>query len=191
MAMATRFRADTPSDLVLLLLYAGRLQGQQFWSGITRLQKVAYLATEEPAYAALAGRGEAPALEFEAYKMGPFTPDIYEAVDTLTSFEPPLVDAAPGSVAGQDEIETQRYIDEVDPDEAIGAAPRPNRFTLTSSGTKVGQRLWEDANPELREVISGLVRRFGRMPLRDLLRYVYLAHPEKTTRSEIKGQLGL
>ena len=50
MASMARVRADTPSDLVLLLLYANRLQGSRTWSGVTRLQKLAFLATEEPAY---------------------------------------------------------------------------------------------------------------------------------------------
>jgi hypothetical protein len=55
----------------------------------------------------------------------------------------------------------------------------------------VAHRLWEDAPIELTELLQSIVRRFGRVPLRQLLRYVYTEHPDKTTRSEIKGQLGL
>jgi hypothetical protein len=189
--MTTRFRADTPTDLVLLLLYANQRQGTKSWSGITRLQKLAYLATEDPIYADLADKGEAPAIEFEAYKMGPFTPEIYEAVDTLTSFHPPLIRATPGSVAGQDEVETAHYVEEMDLDQMTTAGPRPNTFTLTEDGSTVGKRLWDDAPPELQTVLTRLVRQFGRMPLRDLLRFVYTTHPDKTFRSEIKAQLGL
>jgi len=161
------------------------------WSGITRLQKLAFLATEDPSYADLAVKGEAPAIEFEAYKMGPFTPEIYEAVDTLTSFDPPLIRATPGTVEGQDEVETAHYVAEMDLDQMTTPGPRPNTFTLTYDGSKVGKRLWDDAPVELQSVLTTLVQQFGRMPLRDLLRFVYTAHPEKTSRSEIKAQLGL
>jgi len=41
------------------------------------------------------------------------------------------------------------------------------------------------------DLLRRLVQRFGRVPLRQLLRYVYTEHADKTTRSEIKDQLGL
>lgn len=194
MASMARVRADTPSDLVLLLLYANRLQGSRTWSGVTRLQKLAFLATEEPAYQQLVTQHEAPEIHFEAYKMGPFTSELYDAVETLVSFEPALVRATPGDLTGQDDVETARYVEEVDLD-SVGrgspGGPRPTTFELTVPGETVAHRLWEDAPIELTELLQRIVRRFGRVPLRQLLRYVYTEHADKTTRSEIKDQLGL
>jgi hypothetical protein len=55
----------------------------------------------------------------------------------------------------------------------------------------VALRLWDDAPIELTELLQRIVALFGRVPLRQLLRFVYTEHADKTTRSEIKDQLGL
>jgi hypothetical protein len=188
-----RIRADSPSDLVLLLLYANEQQGARTWSGVTRLQKLAFLASVENGYQGLVQAGEAPALRFEAYKMGPFTSELYDAVQTLTGFDPPLVLASAGTVGGQDDVETAHYVEEIDLDYpgAFASTPRPTTFTLTPAGEQVAKRLWSDAPEALRRLLQELVGRYGRMPLRQLLRYVYKTHPDKTINSEIKAQLGL
>jgi hypothetical protein len=193
MTVAGRIRSDSPSDLVLLLLYANDPTGNRSWSGVTRLQKLAFLASKDPTYEKLARQGDAPMLQFEAYKMGPFTSELYEALQTLTGFEPPLVFADAGSPADQDDVETARYVDEVDLDYpgVTSSAPRPTSFRLSSEGKIVARRLWEDAPVELQQLLKDLTARFGQMPLRQLLRYVYTTHKDYTINSEIKDQLGL
>lgn len=193
MTVSGRIRADSPSDLVLLLLYANESRGNRTWSGVTRLQKLAFLASEDPGYQNLVVHGDAPTLHFEPYKMGPFTSELYDALQTLTSFQPPLVLTDAGSVPDQDDVETARYVDEVDLDYpgTVASTPRPTSFRLSPAGTQVAERLWQDAPPELRELVQRLVDRFGQMPLRQLLRHVYMTHKDMTINSEIKAQLGL
>lgn len=193
MGTANRVRADSPSDLILLLLHANQATGHRVWSGVTRLQKLAFLATRDPAYRMLVHRGEAPELEFEPYKMGPFTSELYDALETLTGFQPPLVTTQPGTPPDQDDLEAARYADEVDLDfvDSPQLGPRPTSFSLTPAGSKVAQRIWDDAPPELQEMLRRLVNLYGQMPLRQLLRRVYTEHKDMTTRSEIKGQIGL
>jgi hypothetical protein len=192
MTVGRKLRSDSPSDLVLLLLFANDPSGNRPWSGVTRLQKLAFLASKDPAYQDLAKRGDAPELHFQPYKMGPFTSELYEALQTLTGFEPPLVFADPGSPADQDDVETARYVDEVDLDyPGFTSTPRPTSFRLSAEGRTVARRLWDDAPPELQHLLKDLTDRFGQMPLRQLLRHVYAAHKDYTVNSEIKGQLGL
>lgn len=194
MPTTDRLRADTPSDLVLLLLYANDLEGRRRWSGITRLQKLAFLATRDPEYRQLVARREAPELHFAPYKMGPFTSELYNAVETLVTFQVPLIRSTTSELPGQDDVETARYVDEVDLDSLgrpASIGPRPAGLELTDAGRRVAERLWADAPKQYTALLRGLVARFGSMPLRDLLRYVYTQHADMTERSEIKGQLGL
>lgn len=193
MPTSAPWKIEDVSDLLLLILRANASTGRSQLSGVTRLQKLAFLVTQDARYAHLVRSGDAPDVDFEPYKMGPFTPDIYEAVETLATFQPPLV-VASRDVTGFDAMETARYVDEVDLDahEAIGRSQlRPMEFRLTDEGRRVADALWRDCPPELRSVITEVVAKFGRLPLRELLRRVYASHPEMTIRSEIRGDLGL
>lgn len=183
---------DSSSDLVLLVLHAsgGRL------SGITRLQKLVFLISQDPTYQDLAKRREAPTPAFRPYKMGPFTPELYEAVEVLSSFEPPLIIATSpqSSIAAAEDVETEAFVESYDLDEAQPLAAvglQPASFALTSPGRRVADALWQGAPPQLRSVVQSVVRTYGHLPLRELLRRVYREHESWTTKSEIKAQLGL
>lgn len=193
MPAASRLRIEDVSDIVLLILREHAFRGQSHLSGITRLQKLAFLLTRDPRYLTLVRQNEAPDLTFEAYKMGPFTPDIYEALETLASFQPPLIQAS-REASGTDALETARFVEEVDLDEQEAGGrtqPRPNEYRLTPEGRRVADALWNDAPVELQAALKEILASYGRLPLRELLRRVYTAYPEMTVRSEIRGELGL
>ena len=183
---------DSVSDLVLLILYAnGQLHRQQPLSGTTRLQKLLFLVTQAPAYQLLKGQGRAPTLEFVPYKMGPFTPDLYDAVDLLTNFSPQLVIATQASLASPDQTELHRYVEDVDLDRSWPPSPRPATYSLSSVGEQLASQLWHGAPRELRDVVADTVKKYATMPIRELLRDVYSRFPLMTERSEIKDGLGL
>ncbi len=186
---------DAPSDLVLLILRASRDQGQGPVSGTTRLQKLLFLLAQTPEYRRLAETGKAPALNFRPYRMGPFTPDVYDAVDLLAEFEPPLIEVAPGGrIDREADLELDLYVDEWDLDRAqppVSSVPRPTTYQLTPDGKEVANALWDSAPDELRRQITAVVREFGHLDLRSLLRLVYANYPRYTTRSEIKSQIGM
>ena len=167
---------DSTPDLVLLVVRAagGKL------SSITRLQKLVFLITENPAYKRLVDAHEAPNPEFRPYKMGPFTPELYEAVQVLTSFEPPLLAAKPASPGAQDEVETALFVEGNDLDDAEpipSGGPQPAAFALTGAGKKVADYLWRHSPSDLRAIVDAVVRDYGRLPLRELLRRVYQRKP--------------
>jgi uncharacterized phage-associated protein len=193
MPVSSPWRIEDVSDIVLLILRENASRGQSQLSGVTRLQKLTFLMTQDPRYADLVRRNRAPEVEFEAYKMGPFTPDIYEAIETLASFQPPLL-VASREASGTDALETARFVEEVDLDgqEPRGRTqPRPTEYRLTPEGHRVAEALWQDAPVELQAILKDVLAKYGRLSLRDLLRQVYLGYPEMTVRSEIRSELGL
>jgi hypothetical protein len=187
------WRIEDVSDLLLLVLRANTSAGRSRLAGITRLQKLVFLVSEDPHYRDLVRLGEAPDLDFEPYKMGPFTPEIYEGVEALASFRPALL-AVSDDPASSDVLEAARYAEEVDLDAYTSRArtvQRPTEYRLTQDGKRVADALWHDAPERLRDAITRVVAKYGGLPLRELLRRVYQDHPTMTVRSEIREDLGL
>lgn len=184
---------DSVTDLTLLFLLDAEEKGQSALAGTTRLQKLMFLLTQRPDFQTLVKEGKAPDVRFHAYRMGPFTPEIYEAVELLSEFDPPLITVA-ASQQREGDLELDRYVDELDLDRsepAVTSAPRPTLYRLTPEGRTVALQLRLGADPAIRTAISAITDEFGSLPLRELLRRVYRDFPTYTSRSEIKEQLGI
>lgn len=183
---------DAVSDLVLLILLANkRALGQSQLAGSTRLQKLLFLLTESGEYRQLQRTETVPDVRFEPYKMGPFTAKLYEAIDLLTSFDPPLVVATPASSESPDQVELSQYFDEVDLDRGSAATPRPATYELTADGSQVAEYLWQVSPVPLQNSLQRVVKSFAGMPIRELLRYVYTNFPSMTLKSEIRRSIGM
>lgn len=190
--MQDEIKVDAVSDLVLLILFANKqAHGQSQVAGTTKLQKLLFLLTESDEYRRLRDVGALPRVQFEPYKMGPFAAKLYEAVDLLATFDPPLVVATPAYPDSPDQVELSQYVDEVDLDRGWAATPRPATYALTSEGNRVAEYLWRLAPAPLRESTQRTVKSFAGMPIRELLRYVYSHFPAMTLKSEIKSDLGM
>jgi hypothetical protein len=189
---AERIPIEDASDLVLLVLHANEHELRRPLQSATRLQKLLFLLTESPEYRALWTEKDGP-LHFRPYKMGPFTAEIYEGLEVLGTFQPALVEATPSGKAGSEDVEVAEYADEIDLDDPSSRSDEyvyPAEYRLTSDGKQVAQRLWDDAPEMLRGRIESIVRKYGRLSLRELLRTVYADYPTMTIRSEIREQLG-
>jgi hypothetical protein len=167
-------------DLVVLLLGApgGGEQGEL--KGVTRLEKLVFLAEREtPVGKVLTDRPD-----FRSHKFGPFSAKVYKAVDNL---------AAAGL------LDDSKAVDAESPDDSweagnvvIGsdAAPYVTRdFKLTP----VGERYYAALINELPAGVEGELERFKKQfagqPLRQLVRYVYRRYPEYTDKSEIRDDI--
>jgi len=185
---------DAVSDLVLLMLLQNEERGVRRLAGITRLQKLIFLLSESPQYLDLVGQGLAPEVHFEPYRMGPFTSEIYQAIDVLADFRPSLISSDEGTRDRVDDVELDRYIDEVDLDRSeppVTTDPRPTTFRLTDPGRLVARALAESAPQPLIQALKQVISEYGGLSLNELLRRVYTAYPKMTERSEIRSQLGL
>lgn len=168
------------SDLILLLLAAptsvdsarGRI------NGITRLEKLLYLVEKESKIPALVTR---EALRYVAYDYGPFSKDVYEAVDILEEAkllqENQRIDE--DSIDGLEEVQVTGAIEE---DQFI-----ERRFQLTPNGTRVADLL-ASRHPEVVHELTRLKDVYAARPLSSLIRYVYSTYPESAVNSKIRDR---
>ena len=101
----------------------------------------------------------APRYEFKAYDYGPFSADILRDLDEMK--ERGLVQAEPG------------YGGEV--------------YSLTERGVGVARVLWSREDPKTLAKIFDIKVRFNRMPLSQLLSYVYDRYPRFADKSVLES----
>jgi len=167
-------------DVVLLLMEANeRLLRKGTLNGITRLEKLLFLLEHESSFE---GIGEF--FVFEPHNFGPFSKEVYEAVEFLYGAE--LIDisektyALPYAVSGE-----MRLLDEIS-DEESGNQATEMVFALTDNGRTVAQKIREAVGrkkPSDVEEVDRIIRMYGTRPLNHLIRYVYRQYPEMTEKS--------
>jgi uncharacterized protein len=164
-------------DLVLLLLRAPGTDPstRDRVNGITRLEKLLFLADQE---SELPGKID-EALQFKAYNYGPYSKQVYEAVDLLEeanllseekAIEGKTLDAMEGAYVDVDDVEGVE-----------------RRFFLTDEGRAVADLL-ASQHPEMSRLLANIKRKFGRLPLRQLIEYVYRRYPKYAEESLIRDQ---
>lgn len=168
------------SDLVLLMLAAPTRvsPAHDRINGVTRLEKLLFLADRETKVSAAVA--DEP-LVFKAYNYGPFSKEVYEAVDLLEESE--LV-TEERQVDGQtlDSLEDLEVTGTADEDEYITRC-----FVLTSKGQAVARYLGEQ-HPEVVSALSEIKDRYAGRSLSSLIRYVYQAYPESAENSKIRDR---
>lgn len=167
-------------DVVVLLLGApGGPYESGYLPGITRLEKLVFLAERETPVA----QWLTEASDFRSHKFGPFSAKVYRAVELLSRANM-LVESAARARDTEDRWEDINVIGEdVDP-------YTERTFRLTERGQKYYRALVAElshADPET--VLRSFKNRYAGLPLTQLVRYVYRAYPEFTDKSEIREQI--
>ena len=188
-----------PEDIILLLLEANeKLLGKRTLAGVTRLEKLLFLLQKETSFEKMDSF-----YEFTAHNYGPFSKEVYEALDFLEGCELIQIKERVHSshyanvgeilllqeIANVGEIKLLQEISEVEAEEvttdnAIGVTEK--LFTLTENGHKVAQKLRqtiEKHRPKDVEELRAIIRRYGKLPLNQLIRYVYRQYPKMTVKS--------
>lgn len=167
------YQVDREDVVLLLLESVERFLGREL-RGITRLEKLVFLlAKEEKVEPAMA-------YDFRAYKFGPFSKDIYQATDFLRGIE--LISVGERSVVSyyntNEELALEGLIDD---DEAPAIEQKEKVFSLTERGRTAAHSLrtiWAKDRPADLAKIEGVVKRYARLPLNQLIRYVYRQFPD-------------
>lgn len=172
-------------DAVVLLLGAsggpGVSEGEL--KGITRLEKLVFLLEKETS----AREWLTEDAKFEAYNFGPFSAEVYRAVDMLSAAGL-LIDSAKKASSDEDTWEQWNRIDEKT--DLPGSDPYVTRdFKLTSLGWRYFRSLERDLPAGALGEVSRLKTRFARLPLRQLVRYVYERYDEYTKNSIIRDEI--
>jgi len=147
--------------------------------GVTRLEKLVFLLQQETKLGELLT--EDP--KFESHNFGPFSAKIYQAVETLAAANL-LEDSAQLSPSTEDSWEAE---------EVVGAAQgdryATRNFTLTDRGRRYYAALIKDLPRSTESTLEEFKARFGALPLRQLIRYVYKKYPDYTDKSLIKDDV--
>jgi len=172
------------TDTILLLLGAETADPRQRFrcDGITRLEKLLFLLEHETSF-----KNEvAEPFTFEAYHYGPYSPEVYSAVDFLKAMR--LVEEQQIDIgSGLDASEQAEALDSADINQGSPYVERQLR--LTEDGKAVAKVLSTRVSPEGKRALTEIKDRYGSMPLRQLLRYVYSSYPDFAEKSRIKHAL--
>lgn len=171
---------QTDDAIVLLLGAPGGKEQPGHLEGVTRLEKLIFLLEREtPARDWLTEKAD-----FRSYRFGPFSSKVYEAVDMLAAADI-VRDSAKKSPDVADRWESvSALMDEGDLD------PYTTRdFALTQRGTDYYAALLRELPADAETVLTDFKERFARLPLRQLVRYVYERYPQFTDKSEIRDEI--
>lgn len=176
--MGARLEVD---DTIVLLLGSpsqySQLAGRV--NGITRLEKLVFLIEQEGDLDAFL----AETAEFEPHNFGPFSKKIYQAVETLEAYGL-LIEENAYAETTDDTWENESIIGL---DEPVSFSER--KFILTKKGRKYYEALASEVPPDLPYKVGQLKDRFGAIPLRQLLRFVYTRYEDYATASVIKDEI--
>lgn len=170
-------------DVVVLLLGAPsdspRLRDRI--EGITRLEKMFFLLEQESDLPLTVDA------QFVPHNFGPFSAKIYQAVDVLAAAE--LIQDSANLAADDDdawERENLIYSSEDVPDRFA-----TRNFSLTARGRRYYNALIEEMPRGTEQRLAEFKRRFGKMPLRQLVRYVYEKpeYKDYVSRSIIRDEI--
>jgi hypothetical protein len=171
---------ETDDAIVLVLGAPGGKERQGYLEGVTRLEKLIFLLEREtPARDWMTEKAD-----FRSFRFGPFSSKIYEAADTLAAAEI-IKDSASGARDVEDSWESVTAL--VDPEDVDPYTTRT--FELTERGQKYYGALIHELPPDAEKVLSDFKAKFGRLPLRQLVRYVYERYPQFTDKSEIRDEI--
>lgn len=171
--------SNAPETLLLLLGAPDRFEPHAAVSGITRLMKLLFLASQE------AGFTGADNFRFVPYKYGPFAPDLYDSLRLLRDYD--LIEVTNTNTRDYYQV---RELDELQESSVRRAAERFSHslgslssgtqwiFRLTPLGLELVEKLAGKFGPKRVSRLADVKRRYAHRPLNELLAYVYQRYPE-------------
>lgn len=166
--------------IVLVLGASGGKEPEGYLEGVTRLEKLIFLLEREtPVRDWMTEKAD-----FRSWRFGPFSAKVYEAADTLAAAGL-IKDSASNASNDEDRWESLNAL--VDEEELDPYTTRT--FELTDRGKQYYEALLKELPPEAPRILARFKENFARLPLRQLVRYVYQRYPQFTDRSEIKDEI--
>lgn len=178
--MATDLPVEVDDLIVLLLGAPARSPAlRDRVEGITRLEKLVFLLENETDLDQLLTE----TADFVGHNFGPFSVKVYQAVETLEAAGL-LTDSASVSPTEEDSWEIDNLIGESE-----ASAYTTRDFELTDLGRQYYAAVLAELPPRTEEKLSTFKDRFGGLPLRQLIRYVYTRYPQLAENSLIKKDI--
>lgn len=169
-----------PMDLVLILLHKN--DNPRILEGITRIEKLAYLASLSPRFSDLKKE-----LQYEPFHYGPYSDVISKSLDKLLSYSFVESDVVVF------EMQKNQRADEIslENEQEVKEYVETRNYRLSPKGKALAQFLYENKlTPEQRKEIDRLVQEYGSLELKDLIKRVYaIAPPDMLARSRIRDEM--
>jgi uncharacterized protein YwgA len=168
-------------DLVLIILRKN--EETDCLQGITRIEKLAYLISKSPEFNDLDKR-----LEYKALHYGPYSEAIVEALEILNATH--FIE----SNEVKFDIQEQNRGDEVvlEDLQEIKEYIETKDYTLTAKGKTIADYRLLQLSSEQRKQIDKIIKEYGGLRLKQLLKQVYEIAPEDLLKkSTIRGELGI
>ena len=180
MVNATSPTVEVDDVIVLLLGAPSKAPAlQNRIEGVTRLEKLIFLLKQETPI----GDQLTEDPGFKSYNFGPFSAKIYQAVEVLAAAGL-IQDSTELSPSAEDSWETQELVG------MMRADPYTTRnFTLTDRGRRYYEALIRDLPTDTESTVANFKARFGALPLRQLIRYVYKKYPKYTDKSVLRDEI--
>ena len=175
------------NDLLLMLLYSKGSTGNfnEPVRGVTRLMKLLFLINEQIK--------NPEKFNFEPYKMGPYSSDVYSAIsffNTFPSSGDPIIKIEKSADSAPDSDSVKFIMEALDDESSLEDGFGNNaKFYLTERGEKLARLVWTQANSDQQRIVESIKTKFAALPLRELLRYVYDSFPSMTTKSTILNSI--
>ena len=176
---------ESGADLVMALLYAPGGTGKvgEEIRGITRLEKLVFLLIKEAGFESRT-KGE---LYYEAYDYGPYSGELVDIIDALK-----------GEGLVQSQVVSIESFKEVADGLVVAASRNPDSspqprgveiYGLSRKGTVIGKAVFGELSNNDRDAVMDIKKRFNRVSLNELLRYVYERYPKMVEKSKIMDQI--
>lgn len=166
--MAKIDEINNDTDLAFLLFHHAKEI-----EGTTKLQKLFFLLQEETDFNEVYKDVH---IEFEAYKYGPFSEQIYDELELLIGW---------GVI---EEVEADIDFDDIR-EESDRSSHAGMRFKLTEKGRKAAEEVNRTLNDDVEEQFEDVVDKYINMEVEELLEYVYNQYPRYTTESLIREEI--
>lgn len=166
---------DRPTDAAFLLFHIA-----EEVEGITKIQKLLFIIEEETIFGEKYGREIE--FDFNPYKMGPFSAQVYDEISLLLNMN--AIEKQDMNKSRSDAWEFEQYTEEKSSNELAN-----KKFTITEKGKKIGRELEEYLDEDVFEDLESTIEEMNSLSLDGLLEYVYTEYPDMTTKSEIKDQV--
>ncbi len=162
-------------DFLLAFLYAPGAGGQeqQPIEGITRFEKLVFLALRESRFQNLVGE-----FHYKPDNYGPFSDVLQDDLEALADLHLVQKESRDSREMAADELV---YVEGGE----VLARPLPVVFSLTEVGARIAGRIWETLEPSERAAIARVKREFNQVSLNALLSHVYLTSPAKWTSKSV------
>jgi len=171
------------ADLIVLLLYAkGSTEKQnEEVRGITRMEKLMYLLLKEGDFEDVLSKE----VNFEPYDFGPYSPEIYDLLESLK--EMGIVNVREEKISNiKDNIDIYFYYAESHGQIEETTGGTMEIYSLTGDrGFKIANMLLQRVTLEELKRIEDIKTRYNDMKLDDLLGYVYKTYPYSAKKSKI------